>query len=105
MLRLLEHFPENQVRAAVEDAARRRLIGFDAVKHLLLARIEKRPAHLDLSRYPPGTSIEWAPATRGRTRHASFSVISPGLAVGTERHWGHAVTFVMPPRPDTARAS
>ena len=52
VLRLLEDFPENQVRAAVEDAVRRRLIGFDAVKHLLLARIEKRPAHLDLSRYP-----------------------------------------------------
>ena len=36
----------------VEDAVKRRLIGFDAVKHLLLARIERRPAHLDLSRYP-----------------------------------------------------
>ena len=32
--------------------ATRRLIGFDAVKHLLLARIERRPVHLDLSRYP-----------------------------------------------------
>ena len=51
-LRLLEDFPENQVTAAVQDAVTRRLIGFDAVKHLLLARIERRPAHLDLSRYP-----------------------------------------------------
>ena len=34
------------------DAVKRRLIGFDAVKHLLLARIERRPVHLDLSRYP-----------------------------------------------------
>ena len=47
-LRLLEDFPENTVTAAVK----RRLIGFDAVKHLLLARIERRPVHLDLSRYP-----------------------------------------------------
>ena len=40
------------VTEAVRDAGTRRLIGFDAVKHLLLARIEKRPAHLDLTRYP-----------------------------------------------------
>ena len=52
VLRLLEDFPEILVTAAVQDAVKRRLIGFDAVKHLLLARIEKRPAHLDLSRYP-----------------------------------------------------
>ena len=52
VLRLHEDFPEPQVAAAVRDAVKRRLIGFDAVKHLLLARIEKRPARLDLSRYP-----------------------------------------------------
>ena len=52
VLRLHEDFPEPQVAAAVRDAVKRRLIGFDAVKHLLLARIERRPAHLDLSRYP-----------------------------------------------------
>ena len=52
VLRLHEDFPERQVAAAVRDAVKRRLIGFDAVKHLLLARIERRPVHLDLSRYP-----------------------------------------------------
>ena len=52
VLRLLEDFPERQVTEAVRDAVKRRVIGFDAVKHLLLARIERRPAHLDLSRYP-----------------------------------------------------
>ena len=52
VLRLHEDFPARQVAAAVRDAVKRRLIGFDAVKHLLLARIERRPAHLDLSRYP-----------------------------------------------------
>ena len=31
---------------------KRRVIDFEAVKHLLLARIEKRPARLDLTRYP-----------------------------------------------------
>ena len=39
-------------RRTLRDAVKRRLIGFDAVKHLLLARIEKRPARLDLTRYP-----------------------------------------------------
>ena len=52
VLRLHEDFPERQVAAAVRDAVKRRLIGFDAIKHLLLARIERRPAHLDLARYP-----------------------------------------------------
>jgi transposase len=52
VLRLLEDFPEPQVTAAVREAVKRRLLGFDAVKHLLLARIERRPANLDLSRYP-----------------------------------------------------
>ena len=51
-LRLLEDFAERQVTAAVQDAVTRRLTGFDAVKHLLLARIEKRPVHLELTRYP-----------------------------------------------------
>ena len=51
-LRLLEDFSARQVTAAVRDAVKRGLIGFDAVKHLLLARIEMRPAHLDLMRYP-----------------------------------------------------
>ena len=40
VLRLLEDFPERQVAVAVQDAVKRRAIGFDAVKHLLLARIE-----------------------------------------------------------------
>ena len=52
VLRLLEDFPEPQVVVAVREAVKRRLVGFDAVKHLLLARIERRPAHLDLTRYP-----------------------------------------------------
>jgi len=52
VLRLLEDFPEHQVTVAVREATSRRLLGFDAVKHLLLARIERRPARLDLSRYP-----------------------------------------------------
>ena len=37
---------------AVQDALRMRAISFDAVKHLLLCRIEQRPPRLDLENYP-----------------------------------------------------
>ena len=41
-----------EVTGAVEDALRMRTISFDAVKHLLLCRIEQRPPRLDLENYP-----------------------------------------------------
>ena len=41
-----------EVTRAVEDALRMRAISFDAVKHLLLRRIEQRPPRLDLENYP-----------------------------------------------------
>lgn len=52
MLRLLETFAMDEVAQAAEDALRLNAISFDAVKHLLLCRIEQRPARLDLNRYP-----------------------------------------------------
>ncbi len=52
MLRLLETFSMAEVSKAVEDALRMRAISFDAVKHLLLCRIEQRPPRLDLENYP-----------------------------------------------------
>ena len=42
VLRLLETFSMAEVTKAVEDALRLRAISFDAVKHLLLCRIEQR---------------------------------------------------------------
>jgi hypothetical protein len=51
-LRLLETFPLAEVSRAIEDALRTGTISFDAVKHLLLCRIEQRPARLDLENYP-----------------------------------------------------
>jgi transposase len=51
-LRLLETFPLTEVRRAVEDALGLGTISFDAVKHLLLGRIERRPPRLDLENYP-----------------------------------------------------
>jgi hypothetical protein len=36
----------------VRDAIQRGAIGFDAVKHLVLCRIERRPPRLDMAIYP-----------------------------------------------------
>jgi hypothetical protein len=52
VLRLLEVFRLEDVVAAIKDAIARGVIGFDAVKHLLLCRIERRPPRLDLTVYP-----------------------------------------------------
>jgi len=51
-LRLLETFTLPEVARAIDDALRLGAISFDAVKHLLLCRIERRPAQLDLENYP-----------------------------------------------------
>jgi transposase len=52
VLRLLEDFPIETVSAAVRDALELGAIGFDAVKHLVLCRIERRPPRLELQNYP-----------------------------------------------------
>ena len=52
VLRLLEDFRLAHVRGAVRDALTLGVIGFDAVKHLTLCRIEHRPPQLDLAQYP-----------------------------------------------------
>jgi hypothetical protein len=52
VLRLLETFVLAEVEQAIDDALRMGTISFDAVKHLLLCRIEQRPARLDLENYP-----------------------------------------------------
>jgi transposase len=52
VLRLLETFELDDVHRAVQDALRLGAIGFDAVKHLVLCRIERRPPRLDLDVYP-----------------------------------------------------
>jgi transposase len=52
VLRLMEIFPESIVAAAALDAIRIGAIGFDAVKQLVIAKVERRPARLDLDDYP-----------------------------------------------------
>ena len=52
VLRLLETFRLEEVHPAVKDALRLGAVSFDAVKHLVLCRLEGRPPRLDLELYP-----------------------------------------------------
>ena len=64
-LRLIEVFPETLVAAAALDAIRLGAISFDAVKQLVIAKVERRPAKLDLGDYP------YLPAAHVRTTSAA----------------------------------
>ena len=48
VLRLLETFALSELTLAIRLGA----ISFDAVRHLLLCRIEQRPPRLDMQNYP-----------------------------------------------------
>ncbi len=52
VLRLLETFSMAEVSAAIRQARLLQAISFDAVKHLVLCAIDKRPPKLDLENYP-----------------------------------------------------
>ena len=72
--RLLESFRLGELTAAVDDALRLGAIGFDAVKHLVLCRIERRPPRLNLEVYP------YLPRARVATTSAkSYRSLLPGL--------------------------
>ena len=60
VLRLLETFSHQEVHHAVKDALRLGALSFDAVKHLVLCRLEGRPGRLDLELYPylPRVSVK-----------------------------------------------
>lgn len=51
-LRLLECFRLEEVHSAVKEAVHLGALSFDAVKHLVLCRLERRPPRLDLGLYP-----------------------------------------------------
>ena len=51
-LRLLETFSWQEVHSAIKDPIRLGALSFDAVKYLLLCRLEGRPPRLDLELYP-----------------------------------------------------
>ena len=108
VLRLLEDFRLEEVRATVGDAMRLGTICFDAVKHLLLCRIEQRPrtlgnisrgdppmaslAHLHCSKTTLGAAVEaffadrdLPPSTRRAYRATYGSLFDAGSAVAGER--------------------
>ena len=60
VLRLLETFELADLTAAVKQALALGAISFDAVKHLVLCRVERRPPRLDLDVYPylPRATVE-----------------------------------------------
>jgi transposase len=75
VLRLMEVFGVDDIVAGVRDAIARGVIGFDAVKHLVLCRIERRPPRLDLTVYP------YLPRTNVATTSAkAYLDLLPGVA-------------------------
>jgi len=75
VLRLMEAIPKDIVTHAVTEAIRLGAIGFDAVKQLTLARVERRPVRLDLTAYPhlPKTDVRMTTA-------ADYAVLLPRTA-------------------------
>jgi hypothetical protein len=59
VLRLLEHYEQNVLHAVIKDALQMGAISFDAIKHLVLCRVERRQPRLDLDLYPflPRTNV------------------------------------------------
>jgi transposase len=76
VLRLLETFEMDHVHGAIRHALDLGAIGYDAVKHLVLCRIERRPPRLDLDIYPylPRARVE-------TTKPASYMSLMPGACV------------------------
>ena len=75
VLRLIETFDLNEVTAAVSQALSLGALGFDAVKHLVLCRIEHKPPRLNLEFYPylPRAEV-------GRTRPHTYLSLLKGVA-------------------------
>ena len=75
VLRLLETFEMDHVHGAVRQALDLGAIGYDAVKHLVLCRVERRPPRLDLDCYPylPRARVE-------TTRASSYMTLMSGTA-------------------------
>jgi transposase len=75
VLRLMEIFEQDLVAQAVSRAIRMGAIGFDAVKQLIVACIERRPPQLDLTAYP-----HLPQAKVGMTRAAAYAALTGGMA-------------------------
>ncbi len=78
VLRLMESFRKEEVYEGVRDALRLGIISFDAVKHLVLCRVEGRPQRLDLQLYPylPRVSVTRTAARELHGAHAGERAVS-----------------------------
>ncbi len=73
VLRLLETFELGDLHVAVKTALRMGAVGFDAIKHLALCQVERRPPRLDLDVYP------YLPRAKvGTTSAASYMCLITG---------------------------
>jgi transposase len=77
VLRLLETFEMDHLHGAIKQALKFGAIGYDAVKHLVLCRIERRPPRLDMEIYPylPKAVVE-------TTKPASYQALMPSQSAG-----------------------
>lgn len=75
VLRLVETFDMDIVHGAIGQAIDLGAIGYDAVKHLVLCRVERRPPrlNLDFSPYLPKANV-------GTTRPSSYMRLIGGTA-------------------------
>ena len=88
VLRLMENFRTEVVYEAVRDALRLGAISSDAIKHLVLCRMEGRPQRLDLELYP------FIPLTQRGAAQLAEQVASPPSTCGC-----HATRRKRSPRP------
>jgi transposase len=84
VLRLLETFSIREVELAILDALHLGTISFDAVKHLLLCRIERRPPRLDLENYPylPLAEVRTTQAADYMTLLSAQTIVSSKTSMG-----------------------
>jgi transposase len=76
VLRLLETFELADLHVAVKTALRMGAVGFDAIKHLVLCQVERRPPKLDLDVYPylPRANV-------GTTSASSYMCLMAGSSI------------------------
>jgi hypothetical protein len=83
VLRLLETFSVPEVAQSVLDALHLGTISFDAVKHLLLCRLERRPPRLDLENYPhlPMAEVQTTQAADYMTLLSAWTIVPSATSV------------------------
>ena len=82
------------LHVAIKDALKLGAVGFDAIKHLVLCRVERRPPRLDLDVYPflPSTTV----ATTSAASYMSLLDGGGGGGGGGGWHDGRPGTTVGP---------